>query len=329
MYKAFFNLTRNPFDLTPDPTCFVPTKRHDEALAALYYGIRRHKGFVVLTGEVGTGKTLLLRCLLGLLKESKDVAYAYLFNGRLSPTEFLQYILADFGLATSGKNKSDLLFDLGQFLISRGSRKMTTVLIVDEAHHLSADILEEVRLLSNLETDDDKLLQIVLVGQPELDEKLDSIGLRQLKQRIAVRTHLGSLDADEATRYIQQRLQIAGASSSPNQLFSAQTIAAVYRHSRGLPRLINTICDNALVTAYARRLPCVTPDVIEDVAKEFRLNVVCSLEAEKTERSNEMDAQRVTKMLLDLYVALRRSIASDSDLGVPIAVEASKHEPYI
>jgi general secretion pathway protein A len=329
MYKAFFNLTRNPFDLTPDPACFVPTKRHNEALTALYYGIRRHKGFVVLTGEVGTGKTLLLRCLLRLLKESKDVAYAYLFNGRLSPTEFLQYILSDFGLPASGKNKSDLLFDLGQFLVSRGSRKMTTVLIVDEAHHLSADILEEVRLLSNLETDDDKLLQIVLVGQPELDEKLDSVGLRQLKQRIAVRTQLGSLDADETKRYIEQRLQIAGANLCPNPLFSAQTIAAVHRHSRGLPRLINTICDNALMIAYARRSTSVNPDVIGDVAKEFRLDVVCSPEAATTGSSNEMDAQRVTNLLVDLYVALRRPTANDSDLDAPVAVEASKHEPYI
>ena len=129
---------------------------------------------------------------------------------------------------------------------------MTTVLIVDEAHHLSADILEEIRLLSNLETDDDKLLQIVLVGQPELDGKLDSVGLRQLKQRIAVRTHLGSLDPDETKRYIGERLQIAGAESRPEPLFSDQTVAAVYRHSKGLPRLINTICDNALMTAYAR-----------------------------------------------------------------------------
>jgi general secretion pathway protein A len=314
MYKAFFNLVRNPFDLTPDPTCFVPTRRHDEALAALYYGIRRHKGFVVLTGEVGTGKTLLLRCLLGLLKESKDVAYAYVFNGRLSPTEFLQYILADFGLPATGKNKSDLLFDLGQFLVSRGARKMTTVLIVDEAHHLSADILEEVRLLSNLETDDDKLLQIVLVGQPELNEKLDSVELRQLKQRIAVRTHLGSLDAEEVERYIQQRLQIAGATLSPSPLFSTQTIAAVYLHSRGLPRLINTICDNALIAAYARRLPNVTPDVIEDVAREFRLDTVYSREIERSTNSHEVDAQRVTNLLLDLYAALQRSIVSDSDL---------------
>src|SRR5271157_5413642 len=118
MYKGFFSLTRNPFDLTPDPAFLFPTKRHNEALAALYYGVRRHKGFVVLTGEVGTGKTLLLRCLLRLLKQSKDVAYAYLFNGRLSPTEFLQYILSDFGLSASGKNKGELLLDLGHFVIS-------------------------------------------------------------------------------------------------------------------------------------------------------------------------------------------------------------------
>ena len=146
MYKAFFNLTRNPFELTPDPAFLFSTKRHNEALAALYYGVRQHKGFVVVTGEVGTGKTLLLRCLLRLLKQSKDVAYAYLFNSRLSPTEFLQYILSDFGLPASGKNKGELLLDLSQFLVSRGSKKLTTVLIVDEAHHLSADILEEVRL---------------------------------------------------------------------------------------------------------------------------------------------------------------------------------------
>jgi len=202
MYKEFFALKHNPFDLTPDPTCFVPTKRHNEALAALYYGIRQHKGFVVVTGEVGTGKTLLLRCLLGLLRESEDVAYAYLFNGRLSGTEFLQYILADFKLPVSNKGKYELLIDLGHFLLKRGERRMTTILIVDEAHHLSAEILEEVRLLSNLETTNDKLLQIVLVGQPELDEKLDSAELRQLKQRIAVRTQLAPLDAEETKGYI-------------------------------------------------------------------------------------------------------------------------------
>jgi type II secretory pathway predicted ATPase ExeA len=304
MYKSFFKLTRNPFNPTPDPVCFVPTKRHNEALAALYHGVRQHKGFVVLTGEVGTGKTLLLRCLLGLLKESKDVAYAYLFNARLSPTEFLQYILADFGLPAHGKSKYELLLDLGRFLTSRGSMKMTTVLIVDEAHHLSADILEEVRLLSNLETSDDKLLQIVLVGQPELDEKLDSVELRQLKQRVAVRTHLGALDADETKRYIEQRLQIAGEEPHSNPLFSAEAVAAIFRYSRGLPRLINTICENALIAAYARRLLSVTPEIIAAVAKEFRLDVDPSPASEKAEGLSQMDAERAIKVLLDLFTAL-------------------------
>jgi general secretion pathway protein A len=324
MYKAFFNLARNPFDLTPDPTCFVPTKRHNEALAALYYGVRRHKGFVVVTGEVGTGKTLLLRCLLGLLNGSKEIAYAYLFNSRLAPTEFLQYILADFGLPTAGRNKCELLLELGQFLASRGAKKLTTVLIVDEAHHLSAEILEEVRLLSNLETTDDKLLQIVLVGQPELEEKLDSFGLRQLKQRIALRATLGPLDADETKGYIEQRLHIAGANSGPIPLFSPQTITAVYQHSRGFPRLINTICENALITAYARQLQSVTPDIIEDVAKEFRLDVVSLPGVERTDSHNELEVQRAMNILLDVYSARREPTVGGSNLGAPVAIETSK-----
>jgi len=297
MYETAFGLTHKPFDLTSDPSYFVPTKHHNEALAALYYGVRHHKGFVVLTGEVGTGKTLLLRCLLRLVKESADVVCAYICNGRLSPTEFLQYILASFGLAGSGKNKSDLLLDLGHFLASRGSRKLTTVLIVDEAHQLSTDILEEVRLLSNLETDDDKLLQIVLVGQPELNETLDSPQLRQLKQRVAVRAHLGSLDADEVERYVQLRLQLAGGNHRPNPLFPAQTIAAVYWYSRGLPRLINTICDNALVTAYAKRIPSVTPDLIREIAKEFRLDIVHQPEDDRYDDPGAIDTQRFANRL--------------------------------
>lgn len=301
MYKAFFNLTRNPFELTPDPTCFVPSKRHNEALAALYYGVRQHKGFVVLTGEVGTGKTFLLRCLLGVLKESKDVVYAYLFNGRLTPTEFLQYILADLGLPAAGKSKHELLLDLGQFLISRRSRQMTTVLIVDEAHLLSSEILEELRLLSNLETTDDKLLQIVLAGQPELDEKLDSFGLRQLKQRIAVRTQLCSLNADETRQYIEQRLQIAGAGPRNTRLFPEETTAAVFRYSKGLPRLINTICENGLITAFARQLQEVSPEIIEDVAKEFRLDVVKPDEEKSFASNGDRDFQRAIRVLLERY----------------------------
>jgi general secretion pathway protein A len=329
MYTAFYNLATPPFELAPNPGSFVPTARHSEALTALYYGIRQHKGFIVLTGEVGTGKTLLLRCLFRLLKESKDIAYAYLFNGRLSSTEFLQNILTDLGLPVADKNKSDLLSDLGKFLASRGSRKMTTVLIVDEAHLLSAHILEELRLLSNFETDDEKLLQIVLVGQPELDENLDDVGLRQLKQRIAVRAHLRSLDADDTKRYIEQRLHLAEAGSRPDPIFPDQTIAAVYRYSKGLPRLINTICDNALMTAYARGLPSVTPEVIADVAREFRLDMIAFPEIEKRESHKDMDIHQVSNLLVDLNASLRRSVANGVDPGASLAVGASKHEPYI
>ena len=254
MYKAFYNLKRNPFEITPDPSFLFPTKRHNEALAALYYGVRRQKGFVVLTGEVGTGKTLLLRCLLQLLKQNNDVAYAYVFNGKLSPVEFLQYIAGDLGLPAAGKNKSELLLQLAQYVIARSQKQLTTVLVVDEAHHLSIDILEEIRLLTNLETPEGKLLQILLVGQPELDDKLDSVELRQLKQRIALRSHLASLNLNETKGYVERRLQLAGCPNALS-LFPQETIASVYQHSHGIPRLINTICENALIAAYARQRP--------------------------------------------------------------------------
>ena len=316
MYKTFFNLARNPFELTPDPAFLFSTRRHNEALAALYYGVRQRKGFVVVTGEVGTGKTLLLRCLLKLLKQSPDVAYAYLFNGRLSSTEFLQYILSDFGLATTGKNKGELLLDLSRFLVSRGANKLTTVLILDEAHHLSADILEEVRLLTNLETAEDKLLQIVLVGQPELEEKLDSVELRQLKQRIALRARLDPLDLEATKGYIERRLQIASAAPQADALFPEQTIRAVYRHSRGFPRLINTICENALVVAYARQIRSVTPDIIEDVATEFRLDVVRVPQARTHVVPNGIDIPRPTNGVVpDLYSSLQEPVASEAEAG--------------
>ncbi len=329
MYKSFFHLVRNPFDLTPDPNCFVSTRRHNEALAALYYGVRWHKGFVVVTGEVGTGKTLLLRCLLRLLKESKDIAYAYVFNGRLTPTEFLQYILCDLGRPTSGKNKSELLLELGQFLVSRGSKKLTTVLIVDEAHLLSEDILEEIRLLSNLETADDKLLQIVLVGQPELDDKLDSLGLRQLKQRIALRAQLAPLDGIETVAYIEKRLQIAGADLQGDPIFPAESAAEVFRHSHGLPRLINTICENALIAAYARQCRSVTPEIIREVAREFRLDVMPPRDDEETERTSENELRQAASAIFDLVASLRKPEASSPSSESAAPTEQGKHELHI
>ena len=174
-------------------------------------------------------------------------------------------------MPASGKNKCELLLDLSKFLVYRGAKHMTTVLIVDEAHDLSADTLEELRLLSNLETTEDKLLQIVLVGQPELDKKLDSNELRQLKQRIALRAQLGPLTAQQTQEYIEQRLRIAGADSGAPPIFSPQAVDSVYAYSGGYPRLINTICENALIGAYARQLSLVTPGIVDDVAGEFRL----------------------------------------------------------
>ncbi len=272
MYKAFYNLQRNPFEITPDPSFLFPTVRHNEALASLYYGVTAHRGFVVLTGEVGTGKTLILRSLLGLLQR-RDVAFALVFNPTLSPLEFIRYIARDFGLQVGDKSKDELIHLLNSFLVQRYQKKLTTILVVDEAHHLSAEVLEEIRLLTNLETSQQKLLQIVLAGQPELDLKLDSHELRQLKQRIAMRCHLDSLSLTETKEYLARRLRIAGATGAV-QIFSAPATEAVFRHSRGVPRLINTICENALLAGYAQHAPTITSEIIDSVARDLRLGVV-------------------------------------------------------
>jgi len=316
MYKSFYNLGRNPFELTPDPCFLFPTPRHNEALATLYHGVRGHKGFVVLTGEVGTGKTLLLRCLLQLLSRSDDIACAYTFNSHLPPLEFLQQIASDFGLPASNKNKSEVLSDLSNYVIDRGSRRLTTVLVVDEAHQLSVDILEEIRLLTNLETTQDKLLQVLLVGQPELDDKLDSADLRQLKQRIAHRCQLAPLDLSETRGYIERRLQVAGLSLNGDALFPPDTIEGVYRHSRGIPRLINTICENALITAYAQQRRSVTPEIIEGIAADLRLDLKAShsSQMEKQGRFDETDIRRAAKSLLDLYAYLNKLPLGDEEL---------------
>lgn len=318
MYKTFYNLKRNPFEITPDPSFLCPTKRHNEALAALYYGVRRHKGFVVLTGEVGTGKTLLLRCLLQLLKKNDDVAYAYVFNGKLSPVEFLQYIAGDLGLPAAGKNKSELLLQLAQYVITRSQKQLTTVLVVDEAHHLSTDILEEIRLLTNLETADQKLLQILLVGQPELDDKLDSVELRQLKQRIALRSHLASLDLSETKAYIERRLYLAG-SPDAAKLFPQETVAAIHRHCRGIPRLINTVCENALIAAYSRQAASVTPEIIDTIASDFRLGVQTRA-PEPAVSAETISVQKAAQTLLELYTHLHNERLRDEELKTRLRI---------
>ena len=270
MYKKFYGLTRNPFDISPDPTFFYPTSHHCEALASLWVGTQWRKGFVVVTGEVGTGKTLLARYLFNLFSQKK-IAFSYVFNPRLSTLEFLQFVVTDFGLAGSGKGKGELLIELNRFLVSRYQQGSTAVLVVDEAQLLSWELLEEIRLLTNLETAQQKLLQILLIGQPELDQKLDSVDLRQLKQRIALRCSLKPLTEEETRNYIYRRLARAGANSQSTTIFPARTIAMIHRYSQGIPRIINNICEAALVEGFASKTFSIAPQTIEQVASDFRL----------------------------------------------------------
>ena len=223
MYKKFYGLTRSPFEISPDPYFLFPTARHNEALASIIHGVMRRKGFIVVTGEVGTGKTLLVRCLLELMRR-QEIASANVFNPGLSPLEFLRYVAGDLGLRIANQDKGTLLLELNNYLIARYRRGLTTVLVVDEAQHLEAELLEEIRLLTNLETSQQKLLQIVLVGQPELDEKMNSPQMRQLKQRITLRCQLEPLQDEEVKGYILLRLRRSGLSSQAEKLFPPETI---------------------------------------------------------------------------------------------------------
>jgi general secretion pathway protein A len=321
MYKTFFGLTRNPFEISPDPYFLFATARHNEALASIVHGVLRHKGFIVVTGEVGTGKTLLVRCLLELLRR-QDIASANIFNPCLSPLEFLRYIVGDLGIKTAYQDKGSLLLELNNYLIARHRKNTTTVLIVDEAQHLEPELLEEIRLLTNLETSQQKLLQIVLVGQPELDQKMDSPDLRQLKQRIALRCQLEPLQEEDTQSYILRRLQRAGANAHANTMFPAETIASVYRYSRGIPRLINTVCENALIATYAEKVQSVRPEVIDEVAKDLRLNVLSRPPSATPTVTNGQRA--IAKSLLELVQALERVARNaevrenSSDQGVKI-----------
>jgi general secretion pathway protein A len=316
MYKTFYNLKSNPFEISPNPAFLFPTRKHNGALASLYYGVRRHKGFVVLTGEVGTGKTLLVRCLLDLLNRSQ-MNYAYVFNSKLSALEFLQYTAGDFGVPSAGKGKAELLLDLSRFVVQKYQQKVTTVLIVDEAHHLPVEVLEEIRLLTNLETTQQKLLQILLVGQPELDEKLDSFELRQLKQRIALRSSLGPLSQSETLGYIRRRLELAGANSHAACLFPDAAAEAVFRHSGGIPRLINTICENALISGYARRAQAVSPDMVAEVSSELRLGIMHPAKAQHVDSTPAQEIWQAARTLLELHEILRSTKKSaESSLSV-------------
>jgi general secretion pathway protein A len=272
MYKKFYGLTRSPFELSPDPHFFYPTRHHNEAFAILNHCVVRRKGFVVVSGEVGTGKTLMLRCLLDALDRNK-IASAFVYNPRLSVPEFFAYVLTDLRLPLTKGTKGEMLSCLNEYLLLRSRKGSTTVLVVDEAQLLSWELLEEIRLLTNLETAQQKLLQIVLVGQPELDRKIDSVELRQLKQRIAMRCRLEPLGLEDLTGYIHRRLELAGANSHAAIIFSKEAIEAVHRFSSGIPRLANTLCENSLISGYGLQSNQITAEIVEEVAVDLRLNL--------------------------------------------------------
>lgn len=267
MYLEFYRLKELPFALTPDPRYVYFTPSHTEAMANLHVGIEHGKGLIVVTGEVGTGKTTVLRWMMQRLE--RTVLVAYIFNPRLSVPEFYNYVARLLGV-TQWSNKSDLLFALGRTLEQRHERGLRTVLIVDEAHGLEPDVLEEIRLLSNFESNSAKLMQIVLTGQPELREVLNDPRLRQLKQRVALRCDIKPLpSSEEVERYISFRLMTAGAESV--ELFDREAIDMIFRCSEGIPRQINNLCDNALLAGFGAEVPVVTQDIIISVAETFDL----------------------------------------------------------
>ena len=273
MYEKFYGLTCSPFELSPDPCFLFPTPSHNEALAILSYGVLRRKGFVVVTGEVGTGKTLLLRALFEFIS-SNNVAFAFIYNPRLSVPEFLSHVLTDLRLPLAGRTKGEMLSCLNEYLLVRSRRGATTAIIVDEAHLLNWELMEEIRLLTNLETSQHKLVQMVLVGQPELDQKLDSHELRQLKQRVSFRCQLEPLTFTEAHGYIHHRLELAGANSHRPVIFPDDTITTIYHYSRGIPRVINNLCENSLVSGYGKQMKVITVETVREVASDLRLNQV-------------------------------------------------------
>jgi type II secretory pathway predicted ATPase ExeA len=240
-----------------------------EALACLEYGISARKGFTVLTGEVGTGKTTLLRRALSSFS-GRRVSTAFVFNPRLDVLDFLEFVLTDFGLVPTTRTKSGMLLQLNRWLIERFRMEETCVVVVDEAQNLSWELLEEIRLLTNLETSSEKLLQIVLSGQPELEEKLHHPSVRQLRQRVSLWCRTQALTESQTHAYVSERLRIAGASW---QLFSNEALDLVHRYSRGIPRIINLLCEHSLILAYVEQLQQVTTTIVESVAAELELEV--------------------------------------------------------
>jgi general secretion pathway protein A len=260
MYEKFYNFTEKPFNTTPDSKFFFPSSKHSEALNSLIYAINERKGFVVITGEIGAGKTTVCRTLLNKLHVNTKIAT--IINTHLTSKDLIAAILDEFGVEYTSGNKQKLLKALNQYLIQQLAADMNVVLIIDEAQNLTPTALEEVRMLSNLETEKEKLIQIILLGQPQLRAKLDNPKLEQFKQRIAVYYHLNALNKEETQNYILHRLSLV---SNNGNVFTPEAIEMVFEHSRGIPRLINLACDSALLSGYVDGSPVINSKIMREV----------------------------------------------------------------
>jgi general secretion pathway protein A len=292
MYNAFFGFTQNPFNMSPDPSFLFRSSQHEEALANLIYGVQSRKGFIVLTGEVGTGKTTMLECLRDFLN-SQQISFASLFNSRLTVEQFFEMLSYDLDLRCNRLSKTEVLITLNNMLLERASAGRTTVLIVDEAHNLEWDVLEEIRLLGNLENRRGKMLQIVLAGQQELDRKLEAPEFRQLKQRIALRCLLKGFDCRDTASYIDSRMARAGLPAQT--VFSPELIGEIQFRSQGIPRLINAICDNLLLTAFAMETRKAALEMLNEVTADMRLEYPAGRVAEVPFHGDSAYPERVLR----------------------------------
>jgi len=265
MYREFFGLKENPFNVTSDPNFLFLSRVHKEAFSHLLYGIKERKGFLEITGEIGAGKTTLCRALLSQL--DINTKSAFILNSTLPELQLLKAIVEDYGIPVERQNKVSLLKQFNDFLIEELSKNHNVILIIDEAQNLKVSILEEIRMLSNLETDKSKLFQIILVGQPELKNKLNLPALKQLRQRIGVRFHITPLEIEEVDKYIYHRLTVAG--SRGDICLSKDAIQTIYNYSGGIPRLINMVCDKALLLAYVLETKDIRASIIERSIKEI------------------------------------------------------------
>lgn len=325
VYKKHFGLFEAPFNITPDPSFLYLTETHREGLAQLTYGINARRGFIVLTGEVGTGKTTLIQSLLQQLPDGTQTAM--IFSVITTPLDLLRYICEEFKLASplgEVKELHDYNCLLDEFLLQTYRDHRNAALIIDEAQNLSTEVLESIRLLSNFETTKDKLLQIVLVGQPELTEKLNSPELRQLRQRVTLRHQLRPFSIDECQEYISNRLKHAGGDP---EIFPPKTVAIIHQYSSGIPRLINVICDNAMINAYALGRRIIEPILIQEVADDLCLTMAASRVA-TFRRENSVRVEPRASGRMELVKAQPLPITNDTSIGGAVAAHypiATRH----